>query len=292
MNPFTFHAPETLDEALTLLHDHGEDAKVMAGGTALVIMMKQRLVVPDVLISLHRVRGYDRAEVTNGTLRLGSLLTHRAAEVSPLLHTHVPVLADTYRQVATVRVRNMATVGGALTHADPNQDPPVTLLALDAQVRLTSRRGQRDVPLQDFFTDYYETVLQPDELLTEIHVPIPQPHTGSVYVKFLPRTADDYATVSVAASIRVNPSTGACEDCRIAMGCVGVTPMRAPQAETLVRGQQRTEELLRAAGAAAQTITDPLSDTRGSASYKRAMAGVFVRRALAQAWEKALAAAR
>ena len=241
------------------------------------------------MISLHRVRGADRAEVTNGTLRLGGLLTHRAAEVSPLIRTHVPVLADTYRQVATVRIRNMATVGGALAHADPNQDPPVTLLALDAQVRLTSTRGQRDVALEQFFTDYYETVLQPDELLTEIHVPLPQPHTGSVYVKFLPRTADDYATVSVAASVRLNPVTGACEDCRIAMGCVGVTPLRAHQAEALVRGQPRTDELLRAAGAAAQEITDPLSDTRGSASYKRAMAGVFVRRALAQAWEQALA---
>jgi aerobic carbon-monoxide dehydrogenase medium subunit len=289
MNPFTFHTPDSLDAALALLHDHGDDAKVMAGGTALVIMMKQRLVMPDVLISLHRVRHADRAEVSNGTLRLGSLLTHRAAEVSPVLRTHVPVLADTYRQVATVRVRNMATVGGALAHADPNQDPPVTLLALDARVRLHSTRGQRDVVLEQFFTDYYETVLQPDELLTEIHVPLPQPHTGSVYVKFLPRTADDYATVSVAASVRLNPSTGACEDCRIAMGCVGVTPLRAHQAEALVRGQQRTDELLRAAGAAAQEITDPLSDTRGSASYKRAMAGVFVRRALAQAWDQAQA---
>ena len=289
MHPFTFQTPDSLEAALALLRQHGDAAKVIAGGTALVLMMKQRLVVPDVLISLHRVRGADRAEVTNGTFRLGGLLTHRAAEVSPILHTHVPVLADTYRQVATVRIRNMATVGGALAHADPNQDPPVTLLALDAQVRLTSTRGQRDVALEQFFTDYYETVLQPDELLTEIHVPLPQPRTGSVYVKFLPRTADDYATVSVAASVRLNPSTGACADCRIAMGCVGVTPLRAHQAEALVRGQPRTDELLRAAGAAAQEITDPLSDTRGSASYKRAMAGVFVRRALAQAWEQALA---
>jgi carbon-monoxide dehydrogenase medium subunit len=289
MHPFTFHTPDTIDAALALLRQHGDDAKVMAGGTALVLMMKQRLVVPEVLISLHRVRGADRTEVTNGTLRLGGLLTHRAAEVSPLIRTHVPVLADTYHQVATVRVRNMATVGGALAHADPNQDPPVTLLALDAQVRLTSTRGQRDVALEQFFTDYYETVLRPDELLTEIHVPLPPPRTGSVYVKFLPRTADDYATVSVAASVRLNPTTGACEDCRVAMGCVGVTPLRAHQAEALVRGQTRTDELLHAAGAAAQEITDPLSDTRGSASYKRAMAGVFVRRALAQAWEQAQA---
>jgi carbon-monoxide dehydrogenase medium subunit len=292
MNPFTFHTPDSLEAALSLLHAHGDDAKVIAGGTALIIMMKQRLVVPDVLISLHRVRDHDQVEVSNGALRLGSLLTHRAAEVSPLLRTHVPVLADTYRRVATVRVRNMATVGGALAHADPNQDPPVTLLALDAQVQLASTRGQRTVAMADFFTDYYETVLQPDELVTAIHVPQPRPHTGSVYLKFLPRTADDYATVSVAASVRVNPATGACDDCRIAMGCVGVTPLRATQAESLVRGQQKTDELLHAAGAAAQEITDPLGDTRGSAPYKRAMAGVFVRRALAQAWEQALAAAR
>jgi carbon-monoxide dehydrogenase medium subunit len=292
MNPFTFHTPDSFEAALSLLHEHGDDAKVIAGGTALIIMMKQRLVLPDVLISLHRVRDHDQVEVSNGTLRLGSLLTHRAAEVSPVLRTHVPVLADTYRRVATVRVRNMATVGGTLAHADPNQDPPVTLLALDAQVQLASTRGQRAVAVADFFTDYYATVLQPDELVTAIHVPQPQPHTGSVYVKFLPRTADDYATVSVAASVRINPATGACDDCRIAMGCVGVTPLRATQAESLVRGQQKTDELLHAAGAAAQEITDPLSDTRGSASYKRAMAGVFVRRALAQAWEQALAAAR
>jgi carbon-monoxide dehydrogenase medium subunit len=292
MHPFTFHTPASLDAALALLHEHGDDAKVMAGGTALVIMMKQRLVMPDVLISLHRVHDADRAEVTDGTLRLGSLLTHRAAEVSPVIRAHVPVLADTYRQVATVRIRNAATVGGALAHADPNQDPPVTLLALDAQVQLASQRGQRDVALTDFFTDYYETVLQPDELVTAIHVPLPQPHTGSVYVKFLPRTADDYATVSVAASVRVDPSTGVCADCRIAMGCVGVTPLRAHQAEALVRGQRQTEELLHAASAAAQEITDPLSDTRGSASYKRAMAGVFVHRALTQAWDQALASVR
>jgi carbon-monoxide dehydrogenase medium subunit len=251
-------------------------------------MMKQRLVLPDILISLHRVPGYDHVEVNNGTLRLGSLLTHRAAEVSPVLLTHVPVLADTYRRVATVRVRNMATVGGALAHADPNQDPPVTLLALDAQLRLASANGSRDVALSDFFTDYYETVLEPEELVTEVRVPLPQPHTGSVYCKFLPRSADDYATVGVAATVRLNASTGVCEDCRIAMGCVGVTPLRAWQAEDIVRGQTQSDALLREAAAAAQSITDPLSDTRGSAAYKRAMAGVFVRRAVEQAWQQAL----
>jgi carbon-monoxide dehydrogenase medium subunit len=292
MNPFVFRTPETLDEALTLLGEHGEDAKVMAGGTALIIMLKQRLVLPEVLISLHRVQGLDRVEEANGTIRLGGLLTHRAVELAPVVRSRVPMLADTFRQVATVRIRNVATIGGALAHADPNQDPPVALLALDAQVQLRSAHGQRDVALEQFFTDYYETVLEPGELVTEVGVPLPKPHTGSVYLKFLPRTADDYATVGVAASVQVDPTTGACADCRIAMGCVGLTPLRARQAEDVVRGQAMTEALLREAGAAAQQVTDPLSDVRGSAAYKRSMAGVYVRRALGQAWQQALGTVR
>ncbi len=289
MNAFSYHTPETLDEALALLQQHGDDAKVMAGGTALVIMLKQRLVVPDVLISLDRVQGLDQVKEEYGTLNIGGLITHREAETDALIRAHMPVLAETFHHVATIRIRNMATIGGSLAHADPNQDPPVTLLALDAQLQLSSANGVREIALNEFFTDYYETVLQPDELVTRVRVPIPQAHTGSVYTKFLPRSADDYATVGVAATVRINPSTGACEDSRIAMGCVGVTPLRATQAEETLRGQTQSDALLREAGAAAQAITDPISDTRGSAAYKQAMAGVYVRRALEQAWAQALA---
>jgi carbon-monoxide dehydrogenase medium subunit len=289
MNPFAYHTPETPEEALALLHEHGSEAKLMAGGTALVIMMKQRLVMPETLVSLHRLRGLSDVQEVNGTLHLGALLTHRAAETSPLLRARLPVLAETYRHVATLRIRNVATVGGALAHADPNQDPPVTLLALDARVQLASVAGSREVALESFFTDYYETVLRPDELLTAIRVPIPPPSTGSAYVKFLPRTADDYATVGIAATVRLDPATGTCQDCRIALGSLGSTPLRAQQAEGVVRGQRLTPELLREAGAVAQQQTDPISDTRGSAEYKRAMAGVFVRRALEQAWQRAQA---
>lgn len=291
MNPFTYHTPETQAEVLSLLHEHGESAKLIAGGTALIIMMKQRLVLPEVLMSLHRLRGLADVREANDALHLGALLTQRAAETSPLVRARLPVLAETYRQVATVRIRNVATIGGGLAHADPNQDPPVTLLALDAHVQLVSVSGSRDVPLADFFTDYYTTVLRPDELLTGIRVPLPQPHTGSAHVKFLPRTADDYATVGVAATVQIDPATGTCQDCRIALGSVGATVLRARQAEAVLRGQRLTPELLREAGAVAQQQTDPISDTRGSAEYKRAMAGVFVRRALEQAWQQAQAAA-
>jgi aerobic carbon-monoxide dehydrogenase medium subunit len=289
MNPFDFRQPDTLQEALSLLHDLGDDAKVMAGGTALVIMMKQRLVMPDYLISLQRLPNLNRIEAANGDIRLGALTTHRAVERAPVIHARIPSLAETYAHVATLRIRNVATVGGALAHADPNQDPPVILMALDAQVRLTSTAGSRQVAIGEFFTDYYETVRQPDELVTEVVVPVPKPHSGSVYLKFLPRTADDYATVGVAATLTIDPASGTCQDCRIAMGCVASTPVRAPAAETLVRGHRLTSDLAREAGTLAQQVTDPVSDARGSAEYKRAMAGVFVRRALEQAWQRALA---
>jgi carbon-monoxide dehydrogenase medium subunit len=291
MNPFDFRQPDTLEEALTLLHDLGEDARVMAGGTALVIMMKQRLVMPDCLISLQKLRGLDQINASNGTIRLGALTTHRTVERSPAVLNCIPALAETYAHVATIRIRNVATVGGALAHADPNQDPPVILMALDAQVLLNSTAGSRQVAIGEFFTDYYETVRRPDELVTEVVVPVPKPHSGSVYLKFLPRTADDYATVGVAATVTIDPTSRTCQECRIALGSVAPTPVRAHEAETLVRGGNRfTPELAREAGALAQQVTDPISDARGSAEYKRAMAGVFVRRALEQAWQRALAA--
>lgn len=289
MNPFTYHTPETQDEVCALLQQYGEDAKLMAGGTALTIMMKQRLVMPETLISLQRLRGLSSITENAGVVQLGALVTHRSAETSPIIRSRLPVLASTYHHVATIRIRNVATVGGSLAHADPNQDPPVTLLALDAQVELTSASGQREVPLSSFFTDYYETVLRPDELLTALRVPLLGAHTGSAHVKFLPRSADDYATVGIAAALRLDPATGTCQECRIAMGSVGATPLRAPQAEALLRGQQLSPDLLREAGAVAQQETDPISDTRGSADYKRAMTGVFIRRVLEQAWQQALA---
>lgn len=288
MHAFDYREPDTLEEALALLHSRGDDAKVIAGGTALVIMLKQRLVMLACLVSLRRISDVGGVDLVDGTLRLGALATHRAVETAPLVRARIPVLADTYRQVATIRVRNMATVGGSLAHADPNQDPPPMLMALDARARLVSAGGRREVPLDEFFTDYYETVLKPDELVSDVLIPIPKPNAGSIYLKFLPRTADDYATVGVAATVQIDPSSGLCQDCRIAMSCVGPTPLRAKEAEDLLRGQKLMPELLREAAALAERVTDPVSDARGSADYKRAMAGVFVRRALEQAWHKAL----
>jgi len=155
-------------------------------------------------------------------------------------------------------------------------------------VQITSAGSEREVPLEDLFVDYYTTTLHPGEIITSVRIPPLAPHTGSAYLKFLPRTADDYATVGVAATVTIDPEAESCQECRIALGCVGSTTLRATEAEVLLRGQRSGPELFKEAAAAAERITDPISDARGSAEYKRAMIGVFVRRALERVWTQAL----
>ena len=292
MNAFEYRAPRALDEALAILQEFGDDARAIAGGTALVTMMRQRLVRPGCLVSLRDIPGLGGIEATNGVVRLGALVTHREAELSPWLGERLPVLAETFRRVGTVRIRHMATVGGALAHADPNQDPPVTLLALDARVDIRRAGGRRELPLGEFFRDYYETALAPGELVAGITVPLLPAASGASYVKFLPRTADDYATVAVAAIVTLEPDGERCREGRIALGSVATTPLRARAAEALLRGERLDERVLRAVGEAARGATDPLSDHRGSAAYKREMTVVMVGRALTQAWDAARRALR
>jgi len=288
MLPFEYRIPKNLKEVHASLREFGTDAKLISGGTALVIMMKQRLVRPSCLVSLRSVRGLNGIEVKDGGLSIGGLATHRDVETSSLVRRRLPVLSETYHHVATIRVRNTASVGGGLAHADPNQDPPPTLIALGATVKAISANGSRVIPLDEFFTDYYETVLNPDEIITEVFVPKLPPNSGSAYLKFLPRTADDYATVSAAAVLTLDKSKKTISDVRIALGSVGTTPIRAKDAEALLRGQPVKPEAFREAAEKAKEAVDPVTDFRGSAGYKKEMAGVFVRRAL----EKALASIR
>lgn len=283
MTPFEYRTPKSLKEVHANLKEFGSDAKLVAGGTALIIMMKQRLLRPSCLISLRSVRGLNGIELQNGGLRIGGLATHRQLETSPLIRRRLPMLAETYHHVATLRVRNMATVGGGLAHADPNQDPPPSLIALGANLKATSANGSRVIPMDEFFKDYYETVLNPDELITEVMVPKLPLNSGAAYIKFLPRTADDYATVSAAAVLTLDKSNKTVADVRIALGSVGVTPIRATAAEAVLRGQPLKTEAFAEAGEKAKEAVDPISDFRGSAGYKKDMAAVFVRRALERA---------
>jgi carbon-monoxide dehydrogenase medium subunit len=286
MISFEYRTPKTLKEVHQELKQFGADAKLIAGGTALVIMMKQRLVRPACLVSLRAVRGLSGLAQKDGGIKIGGLTTHREVETSSLVRRQIPLLAETYRHVATIRVRNMATVGGGLAHADPNQDPPPALIALGATLKATSADGSRTIPLDGFFTDYYETGLRPDEIITEIFVPRLPPNSGAAFLKFLPRTADDYATVSAAAVVTLDKARKSFVDVRIALGSVGTTPIRAREAEEILRGQPVKAEALREAAEKAKQLVDPISDFRGSAAYKREMAGVFLRRALEAALDR------
>jgi len=285
VNSFEFFAPSSVDEVLDLLVQKGDDAKVLAGGTGLINMMKQRLVNPEVLISLGKLYGLDSVSFDGGKARIGALVHHQELVESPEVQQSLPLVAETYRHVATVRIRNFATVGGGFAHGDPNQDPQVSLLALNAQVGLRSKQGTRTLPLSDFMVDYYETALRPDELVTDVLVPLLPSGSGSAYLKFLPRTADDYATVSAAAVVTLKD--GVMADVRLAFGSAAPTAKRCPEAERMLTGQKPSPELIRSAAETAKELADPVSDGRGSAGYKKDMVPVFVRRALEKALERA-----
>jgi carbon-monoxide dehydrogenase medium subunit len=278
MRDFYFYSPQTLDEALTLLDEHQDDGRAMAGGTALIVLMKQSLLDADHLVSLARVPGLSAIRAESDGLHIGALTRHREVETSSLVHEHSPLICDVYRNVATVRIRNVATVGGGIAHADPAQDPPPGLIALDARVRLVSKNGERTLPINEFFQDYYETAIQPGELLTEVIVPPVAAEARTVYLKFLPRTADDYATVAVAAKAELD--NGIVRNLRVALGAAGPTPVHATNVQHSLEGQQATPENIRRAAETVADQVDPLDDFRGSSGYKRDMAVVFTRRAL------------
>jgi carbon-monoxide dehydrogenase medium subunit len=278
MRDFQFHTPGTLDEAIGLLDRHGEDARPMSGGTAMVVLMKQSLLAADHIVSLETIPGLDSIRVEGDELHIGALVRHRDLETSDVVRGFAPFLCEVYGRVATVKVRNMATVGGGLAHADPSQDPPPAFMVLDASVRVVSSAGSRDVSIRDLFTDYYETAIRPGEILTEVIVPRPAPTAKFVYLKFLPRTEDDYATVAVGARAEVDG--GICRNLRVALGAAAPTPIRATAVEQALEGKPVTAEAIRTAAQAVAGEVDPLADFRGSASYKRDMAVVFTRRAL------------
>lgn len=284
MIKFDYLEPTSLGEALTLLERHGEDARAIAGGTSLVIMMRQRLLLPKIVISLARIPNFDAITFDERDgLRIGAGARHRDIELSSIVKQRYPLLQETFRKVAQPRIRNMGTVGGNLAAGDPLTDPGASLIALDAEVTLSSNRGQRTLRLEDFFVDYYQTALSSGELLTEIHVPPPQ-HQGWSHIKFTPRSIEDFATVGVALTLRMKE--GICEDVRLGLNSVASTIVRATQAERALLGKQINDSALREMGEIASTEVDPMDDNRGSAEYKREMVKVLVRRAAQEALQR------
>jgi len=284
MIKFDYLEPTTLQETLALLAKHGDDARVIAGGTSLIIWMRQRLLMPKVVISLAKIPDFDQIIFNpKDGLRIGAGARHREIELSPVVKQHYPLLHETFRKVAQPRIRNMGTVGGNLAGGDPLTDPGASLIALDAEVTLAGNKGKRTLALEEFFVDYYQTALNPGELLTEIRVPPPK-RPGWSHIKFTPRSAEDFATVGVALTLRTNGGT--CEDVRLGLNSVASTIIRARRAEEVLRGKQITDAMLCEMGEIAATEVDPMDDNRGSAEYKREMVKVLVPRAAKEAIQR------
>jgi carbon-monoxide dehydrogenase medium subunit len=284
MIKFDYVEPESLDEALTLLERHGDDARVIAGGTALIIWMRQRLLMPKVVVSLAKIPNFGAISFDDREgLRIGAGATHRDIELSPIIKQHYPLLHETFRKVAQPRIRNMGTIGGNLAGGDPLTDPGASLIALDAAVNAVSISGRRTIPLDEFFVDYYQTALNPGELLTEIRVP-PAVRPGWSHIKFTPRSVEDFATVGVALTL--SGRSGSCDDVRLALNSVASTIVRARQAEAALRGREITAGALDEMGEIAATEVDPIDDNRGSSEYKREMVKVLVRRAAREALDR------
>ena len=281
---FEYFAPPTVEEAVQLLAEHSFDAKLLAGGQSLIPAMRFRLSVPGVLIDINGVSGISHLHEDNGHLAIGAMCRESALEYSELVQTQYHLLADAARVIADPLVRNMATVGGNIAHADPANDHPAVLLAYNAEVSAVGSNGTRTIAIDDFFTDLFENALTDEEVLTEIRIPRPAANSGGAYVK-LERKVGDYAIS--AAAVQITMDGDVCAGVRIGLTNVSPVPMRATDAENILRGNRVTEEVIEEAGRAAAAQCDPSSDLRGSVEYKRDITRVLLKRALRQAIARA-----
>ena len=282
--PFDYLAPNSLDEAVALLAEHGEDAKILAGGHSLIPAMRFRLASPEILIDINRIPDLEYIREEDGHLAIGALTREAALEESVLIGEKYPLLADTARVIADPLVRNLATVGGNLAHADPANDHPATMLAYGASVVARGSAGSRSIPIDDFFVGLFETALRSDEILAEIRIPTPPPSSGGAYLK-LERKVGDYAVSAVAVQLNLEGDT--VRAARIGLTNVNPVPMRATAAEGELVGKVASAEVLEASGRAAAAECDPSADLRGSVDYKRDLTRVLTKRAIRRAIERA-----
>ena len=282
---YDYHESQSVPEALEMLTRYGEDAHLVAGATAFTLLWRQGLLRPGHVIGLRRIAGLGGITGAGGGLVVGATVTHRAIERSADVARYCPALTRTFASVATVRVRNQATLGGNLAHADPAQDPPPMLMALGATVVATSATGERTIPIDELFVDVFTTSLHADEILTSVRLPALAPSTRATYLKFLPQTADDYATVSVAATLRL-AEDGTVADVRVALGACGPTPVRARSVEAALKAVRPDAKRIADAAARVDADIEPFDDVRGSAAYKRDMARVWTERALTSLVER------
>jgi aerobic carbon-monoxide dehydrogenase medium subunit len=282
---FDYHPATTIDEAIALLQQYGDDAKVLAGGHSLLPAMKLRLAQPEHLIDIGKIPGLSYIREENGVIAIGALTTHTQIEQSDLLRQRFPILPEGASEVGDQQVRNRGTIGGSVSHADPAGDLPAIVLALKGEMVVRGANGSRTIKADDFFIGMYTTALKPDEILTELRFAIPSAATGSAYLK-LPNKASHYAVTGCAAVIS-HDDAGICTAASIAITGASVQPTRASAAESALLGKQLNESTI---AEAANHVVDGLeivSDIHGSEEYRRQMTIVIARRTLLHAWERA-----
>jgi aerobic carbon-monoxide dehydrogenase medium subunit len=278
---FDYIAPSSLDEALRALADHGEEAKLLAGGHSLLPLLKLRLANPKLLIDLGKVRGLSGIRQEDDKIVVGALTTHYQMESSVLLKQKCPLLLQTARAIGDVQVRNRGTVGGSLSHADPAADWPAAILALAAELKLNGPRGERRIAAEDFFLGPLTTAIESTEILTEIRVPVFSARCGSAYLK-MAQQASGFAIVGVAVWLSLGPQ-GRCEDIGIGVTGLEAKPFRARAVEERLRGNKLTLELTKESASQVAERSEPLDDLHASANYRAHLARVFTSRAIQEA---------
>ena len=279
--PFEYVAPRSLDEAVAALAEHGDEAKAMAGGQSLVPLLAFRLARPTVVVDLNGIPGLDGARLDGTTLELGALTRQRDVELLPGLRERCAMITEAVEQIGHVAIRNRGTVGGSLVHADPAAEWTALALALDAELDLVGPAGTRTVPAAEFLISYFTTALEPTELVTGVRLQVPNGRSGSCFLE-LARRHGDFAIAGVGALVTLD-GDGSVADARVALIGVGERAVRVDSAEQVLRGNRPTDELFTEAAAAVQAELDPNSDVHATADYRRHVAGVLVRRALATA---------
>lgn len=285
---FDYRAAGSVQEAVDLLAEHGDDAKVLAGGQSLIALINLGLAQPSMLVDINRLGDLDRVELRDGFLVVGALTRHATAERSETIRRACPLLAEAIPLIGDCQVRNRGTVGGSMAHADPVAELPTVAMCLGAVMRVEGMSGAREVAAADFFLTYLTTAVGPGELLTEVRFPVSPPGTGASFQELV-RRKGDFAIVAAACTVALG-SDGVCTDVRLALAGVGPRPVRATAASDVLLGQAPSPELLQEAARVACLGLDPESDVMASAEYRRAMAEVYARRALAQAVERARSA--
>jgi len=282
---FDYHAPSTLAQAVSLLAQYKDGAKVLSGGQSLLPLLKLRLGVVEHLVDIGRIPGLDGLREEGGFLKIGALVRESALEHSELIRDRYPILLDTAKVIADPVVRNRATIAGNLAHGDPGNDHPATMLALGAQVVAVGPRGERVIPVDQLFVSLFQTALAPDEILVEVRVPVPPPGSGGAYLK-LERKVGDYATAGAAAFV-VLGAGGAIEKCGLGLTNVGTVPIHAVSAAASLIGKKPDDKIIADAARAAAAESEPNGDRRGTEQYKREMARDLTARALKLAIQRA-----